>query len=241
MSKRAVIMAGGKGTRLRPYTVAIPKPLMPVGDLPILEIVIRQLAQHGFDRITLAVNHQAEILRAFCQDGQRWGVKIDYSLEDRPLSTIGPLALIPDLPENFLIMNGDTLTDFNYGAFYNQHCASGDLFTVSCAERTSKLDYGLLEIENGKLVGFREKPVSRHNVCMGINMANRRILDLIPHNKPYGFDHLMLDLLARHSPATVYPFSGYWLDIGRPDDYERATDEYEANKARFLPDLAEVA
>lgn len=240
MSKRAVIMAGGKGTRLHPYTLAVPKPLMPVGDIPILDIVLRQLASHGFDHVTLAVNHQADIIEDYCRDGSRWNIKVDYSLEDRPLSTIGPLRLIKDLPEHFLIMNGDTLTDFDYGAFYDAHCKANNIFTVSYSTRESRLDYGVLQIADGQLKGFLEKPVTQHHVCMGINMASRRILELIPANQPYGFDHLMHDLLARQSPASVYGFEGYWLDIGRPNDYKRAMAEFEENKERFLPQTTSV-
>ena len=122
MSKRAVILAGGKGARLRPYTVVLPKPLMPIGEFPILEVIIRQLARHGFSHITMAVNHQAEIIKAFFMNGEKWGVKIDYSLEDKPLGTMGPLKLIKDLPDNFLVMNGDILTDLDYADFHERYC-----------------------------------------------------------------------------------------------------------------------
>src|SRR6266550_4257496 len=118
MSKRAIVLAGGIGTRLRPYTVVLPKPLMPIGEYPILEVIVRQLVRQGFQRITLAVNHQAEILKAFFGDGTKWGVQIDYSLETKPMSTIAPLCLIPDLPENFLLMNGDVLTDLDSAIFF---------------------------------------------------------------------------------------------------------------------------
>ena len=131
MSKRAIILAGGKGTRLKPYTVSLPKPLVPIGEMPILEIIILQLARSGFDHITLTVNHLADIIRAFCGDGSKWGIKIDYSLEDKPLSTMGPLKLISDLPDNFLIMNGDVLTDLDFGQLYDDHVNAGSIFTVS--------------------------------------------------------------------------------------------------------------
>src|SRR5882672_5273675 len=128
MIKRAVILAGGMGTRLRPYTIAIPKPLMPIGDLPILEIIVRQLAARRFERITLAVNHQADILRAYFGDGRKWNIDIDYSLETEPLGTMGPLKVIKDLPEDFLVMNGDVLTDLDYAAFADAHVRQGRLF-----------------------------------------------------------------------------------------------------------------
>jgi NDP-sugar pyrophosphorylase family protein len=231
MSKRAVILAGGKGTRLKPYTISLPKPLVPVGDMPILEIIIRQLAKNGFDHITITVNHMADIIRAFCGDGSKWNVKVDYSLEDKPLSTMGPLKLINDLPENFLVMNGDVLTDLDFEMFYNDHVEAQNVFTVSAYSRNQKVDYGVLEVGNdNKLVNFVEKPTTRYNVSMGVYMANKKILDYIPENQLYGFDHLMLDLIKFQNPATVKVHSGYWLDIGRPDDYEKACNDFEENK-----------
>jgi NDP-mannose synthase len=234
MSKRAVILAGGKGTRLRPYTVVLPKPLMPIGDYPILEVVIRQLVQHGFEHITLAVNHQAELIEAFFGNGSKWGIKIDYSLEDQPLSTMGPLKLIKDLPENFLVMNGDLLTDLDFTFFYNLHLARKNIFTISSFLRTHKIDYGVLEIENEYLIGFQEKPEYTKFVSMGIYMVSKGVLDFIPTGKAYGFDHLMLDLIKAKKPAAIHLHNSYWLDIGRPDDYAIAIDEFENNKVNFL-------
>jgi len=228
MCKRAVILAGGKGTRLKPYTISLPKPLVPIGEMPILEIIIRKLAQSGFERVTITVNHMADIIRAFCGDGSKWGINIDYSLEDKPLSTMGPLKLIHDLPDNFLIMNGDVLTDLDFSAFYEHHVSEGNIFTVSAYTREQKVDYGVLEtgIDN-KLVNFIEKPTTTYNVSMGVYMANKQILDFIPDNQFYGFDHLMLDLIKAQKPAAVKVHSGYWLDIGRPDDYEKACADFE--------------
>jgi NDP-mannose synthase len=235
MSKRAVILAGGKGTRLRPYTVVLPKPLMPIGEFPILEVIIRQLVQHGFDHVTLAVNHQAEIIRAFFQDGAKWGIKIDYSLEDKPLSTMAPLRLIKDLPENFLVMNGDILTDLSFSDLYEEHVGKNNIFTISSHVREQRIDYGVLEKNaEGYLSGFREKPKSRYLVSMGVYMASRRIMKYIPEDTIYGFDHLMLDLIAAKQPASVREFDGYWLDIGRPDDYMQAIEEFDQMKPRFL-------
>src|SRR5690242_19939529 len=151
MSKTAVILAGGKGTRLRPYTVVLPKPLMPIGEYPILEVVVRQLAAHRFDRVTMAVNHQAELIRAFFGDGSKWNLRIDYSLEDEPLGTMGPLRLIADLPQHFLVMNGDILSDLSYGSFFEEHVAANRLFTISSHRRTSVIDYGVLETRAGML------------------------------------------------------------------------------------------
>lgn len=234
MSKRAIILAGGKGTRLKPYTISLPKPLVPVGEMPIIEIIIRQLTKSGFDHITITVNHMAEIIRAFCGDGSKWGTFIDYSLEEKPLSTMGPLKLINDLPDNFLVMNGDVLTDLDFVQFYDNHVKENNIFTVSAFERDQKVDYGVLEVgTNDKLVNFVEKPTTRYKVSMGVYMASKQILDIIPENQLYGFDHLMLDLIKTKKPATVKVHSGYWLDIGRPDDYEKACLDVEENNFSF--------
>ena len=235
MSRRAVLLAGGKGTRLRPYTIVLPKPLMPIGEFPILEVIIRQLVKHGFDHVTLAVNHQAEIIRAFFQDGSRWGIKVDYSLEDKPLSTMAPLSLINDLPENFLVMNGDVLTDLSYSNFYEDHVSRNNIFTISSHRREQKIDYGVLSVDDsGRMSGFSEKPVTKYLVSMGVYMVSRRVLDFIPSGLSYGFDNLMIDLLSAGNPPYVQEFAGYWLDIGRPDDYAQAIDEFDQMRQRFL-------
>lgn len=237
MSRRAVILAGGKGTRLLPYTVVLPKPLMPIGDYPILEVIVRQLVQAGFDHITLAVNHQAEIIKAFFQNGERWGIHIDYSLEDQPLGTMGPLRLIKDLPEHFLVMNGDVLTDLDFTKFHDNHVDEDRTFTISSMRREHKIDYGVLDIDSeGLLSSFREKPSMSYEVSMGVYMVSNRALQRIPFDRPYGFDNLMLDLISDRSPAVVCPFSGYWLDIGRPEDYAMAIDVFEHNSKGFLRD-----
>jgi NDP-sugar pyrophosphorylase family protein len=234
--RRAVILAGGMGTRLRPYTVVLPKPLMPVGDYPILEVIIRQLVHYNFNHITLTVNHQAEIIKAFCGDGSKWGIKIDYSLEQKPLGTMGPLSLIKDLPENFLVMNGDILSDIHYGDFFDNHVKRSELFTISSYVREQINLYGVLEKdESNKLIGFHEKPKTRFEVSMGVYMLNKKILDFIPYDQSYGFDLLMLDLIKMNEKVFVKPFTGYWLDIGRPDDYMQAIEEFEAKKSTFLP------
>jgi NDP-mannose synthase len=234
--KHAVILAGGKGTRLRPYTVVLPKPLMPVGEYPILEVVVRQLASHGFERITMAVNHQAELIRAFFGDGSKWDIRIDYSLEDTPLGTMGPLRLIADLPKHFLVMNGDILTDLSYSDFFQEHEGADRLFTISSHRRALVIDYGVLATQAGMLTGFLEKPTTHHEVSMGIYMVSRAVLPFIPAKTLYGFDHLMRDLLAAGRSVAVRTFDGYWLDIGRPDDYMQAIDEFASHKHRFIHD-----
>jgi NDP-sugar pyrophosphorylase family protein len=208
---------------------------MPIGDFPILEVIIRQLAHYGFSHITLAVSHQSEIIKAFFSDGSRWNTCIDYSFEDKPLSTIAPLKLINDLPEHFLLLNGDILTDLDFGSFHDRHVKEDRLFTIAAYKRTNQVDYGILQVDGkGYLSGFEEKPTHTYIVSMGIYMVNRRILTYVPENQFYGFDHLMADLLKMREAVWVEKMDNYWLDIGRPDDYMRAVDEFEKLKHKFL-------
>ena len=225
---RAVILAGGKGTRLMPYTTTLPKPLMPIGgEKPILEIVLIQLSRYGFDHITMAVNHMANLIMAFFGDGSKWGIKIDYSCEDKPLSTIGPLTLIPDLPENFLVMNGDILCDMNYQRFFEYHVQNGNDVTVATYKRDVKIDFGVIEYTGGhQVTAFIEKPVYHYDVSMGIYCLNRKVVDNLSWGKPYGFDNLMIDGLKNRINLMVKPFDGFWLDIGRPEDYDYCNENY---------------
>ena len=232
---RAVILAGGLGTRLRPYTVVLPKPLMPIGEYPILEVVVRQLAAQGFRRITMAVNHQAGLIQAFFGDGSKWGIRIDYSLEQKSLGTIAPLALIPDLPQDFLLMNGDVLTDLDFQGLASTHFRHGRLFTISAAVRRHVINYGVLEIGNSStLCGFQEKPSVEYLVSMGVYVLNCRVLQRVPAGTKFGFDDLMMDMLSAGLPVHVEPYKGYWLDIGRPDDYVQAIEEFDKNRKAFL-------
>jgi NDP-mannose synthase len=235
MSKRAVILAGGKGTRLRPYTIFLPKPLVPVGELPILEIIVRQLARAGFDWITMAVNHQAELIEAFFGNGRKWGVRIDYSLEDKPLGTMGPLKLIKDLPNDFLVMNGDVLTDLNYAAFFSYHIDHKCIFTISSKRREHQIDFGVLELDgSSKLRAFREKPVLDYEVSMGIYALTRQVLGWIPGDAAFGFDDLMHAMIGRGVSVHALRHEGLWLDIGRPEDCAVAADQLQNNRAAIL-------
>lgn len=238
MSKTAVLLAGGMGTRLHPYTVTFPKPLMPIGNLPILEILIRQLKDSDFKRIVLAVNHQAELIKAYFGSGEKWGISIEYSLEPKPLGTMGPLKLISNLPENFLVMNGDILTNLNFSDLYSAHVKAQNIFTISSYRRFDKSSYGVLSVdEAGHLVDFKEKPELAVEVSMGVYIASSKILEIIPENKPYGFDHLVLDLIRMKKFPTVRRFEGHWLDIGIPSDYEKATDFFLKHSTDFLKDF----
>ncbi len=222
---RVVILAGGKGTRLRPYTTVLPKPLMPVGDMPILEILIRQLVDSGATHVTIAVGYLANLIQAFFGDGARFGIKIDYSFEERPLGTMGPLRLIENLPENFLVINGDVLTDLDFGRFFELHCKAHSIYTISSYRRQLHSDFGVLHVnDQGMLTGFEEKPKYDLEVSMGVYAMNRAAIDAIPAGVPFGFDHLMLKLIDQKRLPRVLCHDGQWLDIGRTDDYDKAQD-----------------
>ena len=239
----AVILAGGKGVRLRPYTTALPKPLVPIGDShAILEIVLEQLAAYGFRSITLAINHLGRLIRAFVGDGARWGLAVDYVEETIPLSTVGPLFGLKDrLPEHFLVMNGDVLTDLHYGELLRAHGMSGAPLTVAVAERETKIEFGVLTVEGDKVVGFTEKPTMTYRVSMGVYGMSRRTLDPYPEGKPFGFDELVLDLLDSGDHPGSYDFDGFWLDIGRPEDYDAANRDFERLRPILLPAAGERA
>lgn len=232
---RAIVLAGGMGTRLRPYTITLPKPLVPVGgEMPIIEVVIRQLVACGFQRITFAVNHKANLIRAFCGDGSQWGVQIDYSQEESPLGTIGPLTLINDLPDNFLVMNGDLLCDVDYSKLLAHHTRRRNSLTVSCYQRTVKSDFGVIDFDaNGRIAGFREKPVFSFSVSMGIYCLNRSIVESLRRGEPYGFDALMRDGIASGMNIEAVPHDGYWLDIGRPEDFEAANRDFSQLRKKW--------
>lgn len=224
---KAVILAGGKGTRLKPYTTVIPKPLVPVGERAIIDILIARLVKCGVDEVFICVNHFAEIIMAYLGNGSKFGIKINYSLEEEPLGTVAPIGLIKGLPEDFLVMNGDLLTDLDFRQLFSLHTDTNALLTVSTYHRTTKIDFGVLELDpaDNKVTGFVEKPEYSFNVSMGVYAMNRRVLDFVPRNKAFGFDNLMLYMLEKKIPVNVYPYEGYWLDIGRPDDYEKANDD----------------
>ena len=234
----AVILAGGRGTRLRPYTVTLPKPLVPIADMPVLEIIIRQLVDAGFRSATVAVNHQAEIIRAYFGDGSKWQIALSYALEQQPLGTMGPLAHIPDLPDNFLVMNGDVLTDLRFDSFLRAHVESGALFTISGAARTQSIDFGVLHVgQSGTLSGFEEKPKLAYSVSMGVYALSRAVVRWIPPATAFGFDQLMLALLDARQDVKVRMHDGYWMDIGRGDDYQEVCDQWPELSKRLLPGL----
>ncbi len=236
----AVILAGGRGVRLRPYTTALPKPLMPIGDeFAILEIVLRQLHAHGFNSASIAIGHLGQLIRAYCGDGSQWDLQLDYWHEDSPLGTMGPVVLnLDSLPEHFLVMNGDIMTDLDYRELLSGHIDSGAPLTVATYDRVVKVDFGVLEIggANGdRIAAFREKPVEHFSVSMGVYAVSRETLRPFSAGEALGFDELVLHLIDTGSLPRVHPFDGYWLDIGRPDDYDRANEEWESLRSVLLP------
>jgi len=226
--------------RLRPYTTVLPKPLMPVGDRPILDVIVRQLAYHGFERLTIVTGHLAELIEAFFGDGERYGIPIDYFREDEPLGTVGALSLLPDLDEDFLMMNGDVLTDIPFGSFYDEHCASGAAATIAGHRREVQVSLGVLQFDNGddddRLTGYIEKPTYHYEVSMGVYAFSPRVLPRIEEGERLDFPDLVLRLLEADEEVRVRRSEAdYWLDIGRHDDYETAMDEFERMRDRFLP------
>ncbi|MCS6844132.1 MAG: sugar phosphate nucleotidyltransferase [Caldilineales bacterium] len=233
---KAVILAGGKGRRLRPYTTVLPKPLMPLGDLPIIEVVLRQLAAYGFDDVVMAVGYLAELLMAVCGDGSRFGVRLRYSREEEPLGTAGPLALIEGLDDTFLVMNGDVLTTLDLAALVAAHRRSGALATIATHQRQQQINYGIVESDGAnRITAYIEKPVYHYQVSMGIYALEPAVLRFVPRGQYLDLPDLVRRLLAAGHPVHAYPFDGYWMDIGRPDDYERAVEEFDAMRPLLLP------
>jgi NDP-sugar pyrophosphorylase family protein len=231
----AVILAGGKGTRLRPYTTVLPKPLMPIGDMPVLEVVLRQLRRSGFDRVTLAVSYLAELIEAYCGDGSRLGLDLRYSRETRELSTAGPLKLVKDLDGTFLTMNGDILTTLDYAALFAHHRREGAAATIAVHRRTVKIDYGVIEADAaGVLERYVEKPEYRYRVSMGINVFEPRVLDHIGVDEKLTIPDLMLRLKAAGQKVATFESECLWLDIGRPEDHEKAVELFDSMRSTFL-------
>lgn len=233
---RAVILAGGKGSRLHPFTLTIPKPLVPIGDLPILEILIRQLKNQGFDRITLAVGHLASLIEAFVGNGERWGVAIDYFMEAVPLGTVGCLGAIEDLEEDrVLVVNGDTLTDLDIGKAYAAH-SLGDAITVCASTRTVDVDFGVIHHDGGYLQAYVEKPTLRYDVSMGINIVSMwAIKKHITAGRRLDMPDLIKGFLDAGDRVRVETTAAFWLDLGRFKDLEEGQLAFETEPARFLP------
>jgi NDP-sugar pyrophosphorylase family protein len=246
MAKRAVILAGGKGSRLGPLTTVLPKPLMPLGERAILEVVIRQLAASGFTDVVLAVGHLAHLIRAVIGDGSSFGVSVHYHEEQTPAGTAGPLAEIDGLEETFLMMNGDVLTTLDYGALFEAHRASGNALTIATHRRVVETDYGIVHLdapagETSRIVAYEEKPQLHYTVSMGVYVIEPSCRRYVPPDRRFDFPDLVLTLLAAGEPVGAYTYDGYWLDIGRPDDYEQALSDYPELLPELFPGAAATA
>jgi len=234
---KAVILAGGKGTRLAPYTKILPKPLMPIDDMPILEVLLRQLKHTGVDDIVITVGHLAALLRTYFLDGRELNLNITYSYENEPLGTAGPLALVPDLNETFYVMNGDVLTTLNFSDLLKFHKSQNAIATIAAHRKTVKIDLGILQHDENsfELNGYIEKPSFDYVVSMGIYVFEPAVLGYIPSNQYLDFPDLVLKMIDAGEKVVHFPYDGYWKDLGRPDDYEQATLEFSSMRDQFLP------
>jgi NDP-sugar pyrophosphorylase family protein len=234
MGRTAIILAGGKGTRLKPFTNVIPKPLVPIGDMPILEVVLRQLRRHGFTRITLAVNHLARLIEAFFGDGHQLGLEIDYSLEARMMGTAGPLKLVHDVPDDFLVMNGDLLTTLDFADLFSFHLSRKSDITIATFQKNVKIDLGVLTTRGSRFLEYTEKPTYSFTVSTGIYVVKRKCLRLIPAGRKYDLPELVGATRDAGGKVTCYRGDFEWLDIGRPEDYERAVELFEKHRQTYV-------
>ncbi len=232
---KAVVLAGGKGTRLAPYTSVIPKPLMPIGDMPILDVLLHQMQRAGVDEIVMAVGHLDRLIRSYFGDGSHYGIKIRYSKEEAPLGTAGPLALIDGLDEPFLVVNGDTLSLLSFKDFVQFHNRSGAVATIATNKRRVKIDLGVLKMDDNNLItSYAEKPNYDYQASMGIYMFEPAVKSYIPTGEYFDFPNLVLRLLEAKQRVAGYPFDGYWMDLGRPDDYHQAILDFAKMRNSFL-------
>jgi NDP-mannose synthase len=230
---RAVILAGGRGTRLAPYTSILPKPLMPVGDRSILEVVVEQLEGSGITDITFCVGHLSHLIRAVFDNLDNEGVEISYVHEQEALGTAGPLRLVEGLDDTFIVMNGDVLTNLDYAALVHYHVQNGNALTIATHERRIKIDYGVLHLQQlgvqHQITGYEEKPEIVSTVSMGIYVLEPWVIDYVPDGKAFDIPDLVHALLDAGHPLGAYRYDGMWFDIGRKEDYEHALAEWFVN------------
>jgi len=222
---KGVIQCGGKGMRLRPYTMVLPKPLMPVGSKPVLELLLKWLRRNGVQDVYITTGYLGHLIRTVCGDGRQWGMNIRYTEEIEPLGTVGALRLLrEELDETFLVINGDVLTDLNLDAFSGFHRRQGTMLTIATSRRAIPTDFGIIEEHNNLVTRFQEKPTLTHLVSMGVYCMEPDVLSYIPDGVPFGFDNLMSCMLAAQEPVGTFQHGGLWLDIGRPDDFQKVQD-----------------
>lgn len=227
---KAVILAGGLGTRLKPFTEVIPKPLLPIGEKAVLEIQIEHLKSHGFNEIYLATNYRSDYIENFFGDGSRYGVKLIISREEKRLGTVGPLTLLKsELSEPFVVMNGDILSNINFTDFYASAINRDSLLSISIKKIIMPYAFGNIYFKDDLVIGIEEKPDIITYALAGIYVMKPEILDFVPYNEFYGMDTLIKKMLADQMPISKYELKEYWLDIGRIDDYELAQKDFQKN------------
>lgn len=237
-----VILAGGKGTRLKPYTTSLPKPLMPIGDYPILDILLRQLGNQGFKRITLAVGHLAGLIQAYFKHGEDWGLHLDYAYETTPLGTAGPIARLPRQERALLVLNGDLLTTLDFAHLVRFHYENNAAATIGATRRTESISFGVIEKEtNGQITAYKEKPNLDYLVSMGVYVFSPSVREYIPKSQKFDFPELVQRLLDNKQRVMAYESKDYWMDIGRPDDYQRANEDFPEMQHAFLKSNVEHA
>ena len=225
---KAVILAGGLGTRLKPFTEIIPKPLLPIGEKSVLEIQIEHLKTRGFNEIYLATNYKSEYIENFFGDGSRYGVKLKISKEEKPLGTVGPLTLLRDeLTEPFLMMNGDVLTLLNFREMYDFAISKDTMLTIGIKEYLMPFAFGNVFYDGDYVTGIEEKPDIKHKILAGVYIFKPEILDIIPDNDYFGMDNLIHKMLREKNPIAKYEIKEYWLDIGQVTDYQKAQEIYK--------------
>jgi len=239
---KAVILAGGEGLRMRPYTRILPKPLLPVDDVPILEILLRQLHFYGISDIIITVGHLAELIELYFGDGSRLGMTIRYFKEEKPLGTLGSLPMIEDPGKDFVVLNGDILTDLDIRKLISYHKRKKSIATIATFRRDQHIDFGVMEFgRDRRVTNFHEKPLFNYDVSMGIYVFNKVVLGYIPRGKAFGFDDLMYRLVAKSDRVFSYGYNGYWRDLGRSDDYKEAVKDFAKDRQRFFREVSDKA
>jgi NDP-sugar pyrophosphorylase family protein len=232
----AVIMAGGRGTRLAPYTTVLPKPLMPLHDRPIIDVIIRQLVAAGIDAINISVGHLGGLIEAWVRSAGQFDVPISFVYENDPLGTAGALKVTAPANDSFIALNGDILTTLSFSALVEAHASSGAVATLAVTERQVDIEYGVVHRDSSRrLIGFEEKPAIRYTVSMGVYAFAARVVDYIETGERIDFPDLLIRMLEAGERVAVFPFDGYWRDIGNRDDYGAAIDEFSTWPERFIP------
>ncbi|MBP7212688.1 MAG: NTP transferase domain-containing protein [Anaerolineaceae bacterium] len=233
---KAVILAGGKGTRLAPFTSVLPKPMMPIGEQTILDIILWQASRSGIKEVTLAVGHLASLMQSYYKDGSQFGLKIDYAFESKPLGTAGPLAFVEGLDDTFMVCNGDILTLLDMQEAIAFHKEQGAVCTICSHQRTHKINLGVIQTKVGlfEVNDYIEKPSYDFLVSMGIYIFEPKVLNYIPKGEYFDFPSLVKALLAADEKVVCFPYAGYWRDLGNYDDYVTANEDFESMRSQFL-------